>query len=66
MVDNGGAHGMASLACRQGRGERERAREGTWVTQEAGGRVRGKLAAQCVVVAVTTTAGQGGVGKYHS
>jgi hypothetical protein len=26
----------------------------------------GKLAAQCVVVAVTTTAGQGGVGKYHS
>jgi len=48
------------------RRERERAREGTWVTQEAGGRVRGKLAAQCVVVAVTTTAGQGGVGKYHS
>jgi hypothetical protein len=42
MVDNGGADGMASLACRQGRGERENAREGTWVTQEAGGRVRGK------------------------
>jgi hypothetical protein len=46
----------------QGREHGSRKRQG----HEWGG-IGGKLAAQCVVVAVTTTtAGQGGVGKYHS
>jgi hypothetical protein len=61
MVDNGGAHGRAEERERErGREHGSRKRQGTSEGEAGGSWLRSAK------VTTTTTAGQGGVGKYHS